>query len=32
MDRTKFGIFSLSQFPDLSRVVESFDDDLSFFE
>ena len=30
--KTKFGIFSLSQFPDLSKVVESFDDDLSFFE
>src|SRR5437867_12704295 len=30
--RTKFGIFSLSQFPDLSKVVESFDDDLGFFE
>jgi alkanesulfonate monooxygenase SsuD/methylene tetrahydromethanopterin reductase-like flavin-dependent oxidoreductase (luciferase family) len=32
MAKTKFGIFSLSQFPDLSRVVESFDDDLGFFE
>ena len=31
MSKTKFGIFSLSQFPDLSRVVESFDDDLGFF-
>ena len=32
MAKTKFGIFSLSQFPDLSKVVESFDDDLGFFE
>ena len=32
MPRTKFGIFSLSQVPDLAKVVESFDDDLSFFE
>src|SRR5262245_34470589 len=32
MAKTRFGVFSLSQFPDLSRVVESFDDDLGFFE
>ncbi len=32
MAKTKFGIFSLSQVPDLAKVVESFDDDLSFFE
>ena len=32
MAKTKFGVFSLSQFPDLARVVESFDDDLGFFE
>src|SRR5438477_13089621 len=32
MAKTKFGIFRLSQFPDLSKVVESFDDDLGFFE
>src|ERR1700738_13642 len=32
MAKTKFGVFSLSQFPDLSKVVESFDDDLGFFE
>ena len=32
MAKTRFGIFSLSQFPDLSKVVESFDDDLGFFE
>ena len=32
MAKTKFGIFSLSQFPDLAKVVESFDDDLGFFE
>jgi len=31
MAKTRFGIFSLSQVPDLSRVVESFDDDLAFF-
>src|SRR5215475_1257573 len=30
--KTKFGVFSLSQFPDLSKVVESFDNDLAFFE
>jgi alkanesulfonate monooxygenase SsuD/methylene tetrahydromethanopterin reductase-like flavin-dependent oxidoreductase (luciferase family) len=29
--KTKFGIFSLSQFPDLSKVVACFDDDLEFF-
>ncbi|MCB1740463.1 MAG: LLM class flavin-dependent oxidoreductase [Gammaproteobacteria bacterium] len=28
----KFGVFSLSQFPDQSRRVECFDDDLHFFE
>jgi len=32
MAKTQFGIFSLSQVPDLSRVVESFDEDLDFFE
>ena len=32
MAKTKFGVFSLSQFPDLTKVVESFDDDLGFFE
>jgi alkanesulfonate monooxygenase SsuD/methylene tetrahydromethanopterin reductase-like flavin-dependent oxidoreductase (luciferase family) len=32
MAKTRFGVFSLSQFPDLSKVVESFDDDLGFFE
>ena len=32
MAKTQFGVFSLSQFPDLARVVESFDDDLGFFE
>lgn len=32
MAKTKFGIFSLSQVPDLAKVVHSFDDDLSFFE
>ena len=32
MAKTKFGVFSLSQFPDLAKVVESFDDDLGFFE
>ena len=32
MGRTKFGIFSLSQVPDLTRVVEAFDEDLGFFE
>jgi alkanesulfonate monooxygenase SsuD/methylene tetrahydromethanopterin reductase-like flavin-dependent oxidoreductase (luciferase family) len=32
MAKTKFGIFSLSQVPDLAKVVQSFDDDLSFFE
>jgi len=32
MAKTKFGVFSLSQFPDLARVVERFDDDLGFFE
>src|SRR5262249_17419220 len=32
MAKREFGIFSLSQVPDLSRVVESFDDDLGFFE
>ncbi|NJO23152.1 MAG: LLM class flavin-dependent oxidoreductase, partial [Sphingomonadales bacterium] len=29
---TKWGVFSLSQFPDQSRRVEAFDDDLRFFE
>ena len=29
---TKWGVFSLSQFPDQSRRVECFDDDLRFFE
>src|ERR1044071_3288780 len=32
MAKTKFGVFSLSQFPDLAKVVESFDNDLGFFE
>ena len=32
MAKTKFGIFSLSQFPDLATVVDSFDNDLAFFE
>jgi alkanesulfonate monooxygenase SsuD/methylene tetrahydromethanopterin reductase-like flavin-dependent oxidoreductase (luciferase family) len=32
MAKTQFGIFSLSQVPDLSRVMESFEDDLGFFE
>jgi alkanesulfonate monooxygenase SsuD/methylene tetrahydromethanopterin reductase-like flavin-dependent oxidoreductase (luciferase family) len=32
MAKTQFGIFSLSQVPDLARVVESFDEDLGFFE
>ncbi len=32
MAKTKFGIFSLSQFPDLAKVVENFDNDLAFFE
>jgi alkanesulfonate monooxygenase SsuD/methylene tetrahydromethanopterin reductase-like flavin-dependent oxidoreductase (luciferase family) len=32
MGRTKFGIFSLSQVPDLTRVVEAFDEDLAYFE
>ena len=32
MGKTRFGVFSLSQFPDLSKVVECFDDDLGFFE
>jgi alkanesulfonate monooxygenase SsuD/methylene tetrahydromethanopterin reductase-like flavin-dependent oxidoreductase (luciferase family) len=32
MAKTRFGVFSLSQFPDLSKVVQSFDDDLGFFE
>jgi alkanesulfonate monooxygenase SsuD/methylene tetrahydromethanopterin reductase-like flavin-dependent oxidoreductase (luciferase family) len=30
--KTKFGIFSLSQFPDLTRLEQSFEDDLGFFE
>ena len=29
---TKWGIFSLSQFPDQSKRVECFDNDLKFFE
>jgi len=29
---TQWGVFSLSQFPDQSRRVECFDDDLRFFE
>lgn len=29
---TKWGVFSLSQFPDQSKRVESFDNDLKFFE
>lgn len=29
---TKWGVFSLSQFPDQSKRVESFDNDLRFFE
>ncbi|HRD74326.1 MAG TPA: LLM class flavin-dependent oxidoreductase [Hyphomicrobiaceae bacterium] len=29
---TRFGIFSLSQFPDQAKRVESFDNDLMFFE
>lgn len=29
---TQWGVFSLSQFPDQSKRVESFDDDLKFFE
>jgi alkanesulfonate monooxygenase SsuD/methylene tetrahydromethanopterin reductase-like flavin-dependent oxidoreductase (luciferase family) len=29
---TKFGVFSLSQFPDQSKRVEGFDDDLAQFE
>jgi alkanesulfonate monooxygenase SsuD/methylene tetrahydromethanopterin reductase-like flavin-dependent oxidoreductase (luciferase family) len=32
MAKTKFGIFSLGQVPDLATVVESFDSDLEFFE
>src|SRR5262245_63540900 len=32
MGKARFGVFSLSQFPDLSKVVESFDNDLAFFE
>jgi alkanesulfonate monooxygenase SsuD/methylene tetrahydromethanopterin reductase-like flavin-dependent oxidoreductase (luciferase family) len=32
MSKTKWGVFSLSQFPDQSRRVEAFDDDLRFFE
>ena len=29
---TKWGVFSLSQFPDQSKRVECFDDDLRFFQ
>ena len=32
MGKTKFGIFSLSQVPDLNRVVDAFDEDLGYFE
>ena len=32
MGKTKFGIFSLSQVPDLNRVVEAFDEDLGYFQ
>jgi alkanesulfonate monooxygenase SsuD/methylene tetrahydromethanopterin reductase-like flavin-dependent oxidoreductase (luciferase family) len=32
MAKTRFGVFSLSQFPDLSKVVECFDNDLGFFQ
>ena len=28
----KWGVFSLSQIPDLSRVTESFDEDMTFFQ
>ncbi len=32
MTKTKWGVFSLSQFPDQSKRVQCFDDDLGFFE
>ena len=32
MSKTKWGVFSLSQFPDQSKRVECFDNDLKFFE
>ena len=32
MAKTKWGIFSLSQFPDQAKRVQCFDDDLKFFE
>ena len=28
----KWGVFSLSQIPDLDRTVQSFDDDMAYFE
>ena len=30
MTKTQWGVFSLSQFPDQSRRVECFDDDLEY--
>ncbi len=28
----KWGVFSLIQIPDLSRVTESFDEDITYFQ